>query len=262
MRAVYAKKSHFFSIFKQLAKPCRSPLNTFQIFEHKAFEIRKRNIEYTPATPAAARIATIHHMLKFRLSDIGVHIWSRKNVPNLSKPPIKTTARRRSMTRSSQLLSRTTVPSTLSYVAFLWAGLSGVTGAERRVMTPHLTNSPILGNRKLDILPILMPLKVVVLDIVSSIGRSSLRQRNPLSQNAKAPAIMESATNSQRHPFMPSTKSFHSTSLNEARRRRTAKAMDIIYLTIFFTFIFLIERCKVIQKFKMFSNFARLYYKL
>ena len=154
-------------------------------------------------------------MLKSSLWAIGVHICSTKNPPKRLKPPTTTTARRRSITRSSQLRSSTTVPSTLSYDAFLCSGSSGETGSDLRVMTPQRMNSPMRGKTKLDMFPILMPLKAVILVMLPSIGRRSLRQRTALSQKAKEPAAIDRSMNSHLHDFNPSMKSAHSTSLNE-----------------------------------------------
>ena len=142
-------------------------------------------------------------------------------------------------------------------------------------MTPHLTNSPIRGKTKLDMLPMLIPLKVVVRVMLSSIGRRSLLQRRARSQKANAPAAMDRRMNSHLQFFIPLIKSAHSTSLNDAHSRRAARASETIYLILFLTFIIsscpqpsklwfirLNSRDKVTQKFKMFSTFARLYNKL
>ena len=143
------------------------------------------------------------------------------------------------------------------------------------MITPQRTNSPMRGKTKFDIFPIFTPLKAVMREMLSSIGRRSLLQRNPRSQKAKAPRAIESKTNSPLQPLTPSMKFCHSTSRKEAHSRSAAKAREKIYFSIFFTFILrldqqpsklwvlgLISGCKVTQKFKMFSNFAWLYNKL
>ena len=153
-----------------------------------------------------------------------------------------TTARRSNITRSSQLRSIITVPRTLSYVAL-----------DLLVITPHLTNSPIRGKMKFETFPIFTPLKVVTLVILSSIGKSSLRQRKALSQNAHEPAIIDRAIYSQRHALTPAINSDHSTSRKDTHKSKNAKAAEAVYLNIFFGVSFIIGD-KFIQNFLNFVN--------
>ena len=104
-------------------------------------------------------------------------------------------------------------------------------------MTPQRTNSPILGNTKFEMLPMLIPLNVVVRDMLSSIGSRSLLQRRARSQKAKAPAAMESRIYSHLQLLTPSMKSVHSTSRNDAHSKTAAKAMEIIYFIVLLIFI-------------------------
>ena len=171
--AVYAKNSHFFSILRQLEKPCSRPVNILHTFLQNSLLSRLLHKNHTDTVPIMTRMATTHQILKLRREDRGIHICSTKKPPKRSNPPTTTTASRRSITRSSHPLSKTTVPRTLSYDAFLWSGSDGSAGAERRVMTPQRTNSPMRGNTKLEMFPILIPLKAVVRVMLSSIGRRS-----------------------------------------------------------------------------------------
>ena len=103
-------------------------------------------------------------------------------------------------------------------------------------MTPQRTNSPIRGNTKLDILPILIPLKVVVRVMLSSIGSRSLLQRKALSQKANAPAAIERRIYSHLQLKTPSMKSFHSTSRKDTHNSMAARQMETTYFSTLLIF--------------------------
>ena len=215
--AVDTKNFHLPSILIQLENPCMMPVISPHILMQKLLLFLKNHKKYIPPAAQTASIATIHHMLKSSLSDSGSHIWVMKKPPNFSHLADRSTTISRSIESISQPLSSTTVPSTLSYEAFflIWPDVSPSSGIERLVTTPQRTNSPIRGNTKFAIYPILTALKVVIRLVEGSIGSRSCLQRKPLNQNAAIPAAIERTMNSQRHVRRPAIKSFHSTSRNE-----------------------------------------------
>ncbi len=131
----------------------------------------------------------------------------------------------------SQPLSSTTVPSTLSYDAEL--------SREFFDTIPHLTNSPIFGNTKLAIYPMLTALNVVRRLTSASIGSSSPLHRSPRNQNAAMPAAIDTSMNSHLHARRPARKSDHLTPLNEKNSSMQARASETVHHKIFFTFSFI-----------------------
>ena len=98
--------------------------------------------------------------------------------------------------------------------------------------------------KEVDMLPMVMPLKVVIRVMLESMGRRSLRQRRALSQKANEPAAMDRRMNSHLHDLRPSMKSSHSTPRNETQSKTAARAAEAVYLINFFIFSFIIFQLK------------------
>ena len=88
------------------------------------------------------------------------------------------------------------------------------------------------GNTKFDIFPIFTPLNAVKAEMDGSIGRRSLRHLNALSQNAKAPAAIDSAMNSHLQALTLLQNSVQSTSRKEKYRSTKAKPAERQYFNI------------------------------
>ena len=161
----------------------------------------------------ATSAAISHQMLKLILSETGSHISVMKKLPNFSHLAHKSTTSSISMLSMSHPLSRTTVPSTLSYDAFF--SLPSSVGADLLVITPQRTNSPIRGNTKFAIYPIFTALNVVIFFVDGSIGSSNCLHLIPLSHAATMLATIASITYSHLQFLMPSMKSAQLTALNE-----------------------------------------------
>ena len=101
-------------------------------------------------------------------------------------------------------------------------------------------------------------MNAVKAEMDGSIGRRSLRHLNALSQNAKAPAVIDSAINSHLQAFRLPQNSVQSTSRKEKYRSTKARPAERRYFNILYILLSIIiyaltlEACKFIQKFAIF----------